>query len=94
MTRAKAARADLIEIWLFSGREWGAERADAYLAEIEDAIQLLATFPESGSPSVHLGRSYRRTRVGSHIVIYRADPSGIRIIRVLHQRMDVNRHLW
>nr|WP_323123832.1 hypothetical protein [Burkholderia alba] len=31
--------------------------------------------------------------VGSHVVFYRATTATLDVIRVLHQRMDVDRHL-
>ncbi|MDN7810788.1 type II toxin-antitoxin system RelE/ParE family toxin [Burkholderia gladioli] len=37
---------------------------------------------------------YRRYLAGSHVVFYRETTTTLDMIRVLHQRMDVDRHVW
>ncbi|MGZ9116264.1 MAG: type II toxin-antitoxin system RelE/ParE family toxin, partial [Methylocystis sp.] len=31
--------------------------------------------------------------VGAHVVFYRKAPKGVEVVRVLHRRMDFQRHL-
>jgi toxin ParE1/3/4 len=42
---------------------------------------------------VNIGGDYLKLRVGSHLVFFRNRDGGVDIIRVLHQSMDVGRHL-
>jgi toxin ParE1/3/4 len=36
---------------------------------------------------------YRKYPVGSHILFYRVTKAAIVVVRILHQRMDVERHI-
>ena len=36
---------------------------------------------------------YFKTPVGAHVIYYRQASDAIEVVRVLHGRMDVNRHL-
>ena len=36
---------------------------------------------------------YRKTACGSHMIYFRQDGDDIEVIRILHQSMDVGRHL-
>ena len=45
-------------------------------------------------PADHVRPGYHRAEVGSHILFFRRGEAGvIDIIRILHQRMDIDRHL-
>ncbi|WP_239511281.1 type II toxin-antitoxin system RelE/ParE family toxin [Burkholderia sp. JP2-270] len=37
---------------------------------------------------------YFRYAAGSHVVFYRETDDALDVIRALHQRMDIERHLW
>lgn len=41
----------------------------------------------------HIRSGYRRYPVERHVIYFRLMPYGIAIIRILHDRMDVFRHL-
>ncbi len=41
----------------------------------------------------HAGKTLRAFAVVSHIIYYKKTTYGVIIIRVLHKRMDENRHL-
>ncbi|PWR20516.1 type II toxin-antitoxin system RelE/ParE family toxin [Zavarzinia compransoris] len=43
--------------------------------------------------SASLGGGYFKYAVGSHVIFYTRTDSGIDIVRVLHKRMDMGRHL-
>lgn len=89
-----AAMADIEDIWTYSEQRWGTAQAERYVAMVGEACRGLAqgtTFSQDAS-SIRPG--YRRAHVGSHVIFFRADPSGQTVIvRVLHQSMDVDRHL-
>ena len=87
------AKEDLKGIWRYSFNEWGEAQADKYLAEIEARVAQLKHNPKLGKPRDNLRRGYRSLRVNQHIVYYVLTPSAIRIVRVLHARMDPDRHL-
>lgn len=86
----RAAHHDLFDIWRYSRLTWGADQADHYLAEIDRAMQAIALGELVGVPHEY---RYRKRRVGAHVVYYRENDREIVIVRVLHSRMDVSRHL-
>jgi len=87
------ARQDLKDIWRYSFEEWGEAQADKYLREIDTGIARLRTNPKIGKPRDDLRPGYRSLRVNEHMVYYVLTPSTIRVVRVLHARMDPDRHL-
>jgi toxin ParE1/3/4 len=86
------AQADLEEIWLYTLKNWSLEQADKYVLDLYTAMNLLACGEKVGRAcSVRDG--YFQYSVGSHIVFYRVTNAGLDITRILHQRMDLQRHL-
>ncbi|RKT38009.1 type II toxin-antitoxin system RelE/ParE family toxin [Thiocapsa rosea] len=87
------AREDLKGIWRYSFTEWGEAQADRYLAEIDAGIARLKEHPELGKSRDDLRAGYRSLRINQHVVFYLVTPSVVRIVRVLHVRMDPDSHL-
>ena len=87
-----AAIADLNEIWDYSADHWGPDRADLYINEIRDACNSIALGQKHGR-HVDARPGYLRISAGSHVVYYQARGDVMNVIRVLHSRMDVDRHL-
>ncbi len=86
------AETDLEGIWRYTVERWSLEQAERYVGELVAAFERLAGSQGLGRPS-RAGAGYRRYPVGSHVVFYRETPDTLDVIRVLHQRMDVDRHL-
>jgi toxin ParE1/3/4 len=86
------AQADLEEIWSYTASRWSPEQAESYHAAIVAAFEGLAAGSKQGHPS-DVREGYFKYAVGSHLVFYRRSEAGIHIVRILHQRMDVTRHL-
>lgn len=86
------AVADLEEIWLYTSKNWSLEQADSYHNAIVDALDGLVAGKKAGRP-VDIRDGYFKYLVGSHLVFYRLVDSDLVVVRVLHQRMDVGRHL-
>ena len=88
-----AAQADIEGIWDFTAERWGEDQAVRYLQGIRDACQQLAAGTHNSRP-VHLRSGYHRCLTGSHVLYFRiADDGQIVVVRILHQRMDADRHL-
>lgn len=88
-----AAQLDLEQIWDYTCRRCDVEQADEYLRELQRAIELAAANPRIGQAARRSAR-YSKLAAGSHILYYRVVPDGVVDVgRVLHQRMDVDRHL-
>jgi len=84
---SKEAEEDIDQIAAYTTNVWGWRQTDLYLAKLEDSFQLLAKNPSIGRSCDAVRADLRRFEVGKHVVFYRSEPGGIRIVRVLHQQM-------
>ena len=87
------ATEDLRNIWRYGAGRWGAQQADKYSDKLFDGFELLVDTPEAGQTIEEIREGYRRHIVGSHSIIYRLSSDTVEVIRILHQRMDTERHL-
>lgn len=81
------AEADIDAIAAYTTNKWGWRQTDRYLGQLEDCFQLLAERPSIGRSCDTVQAGLRRFEVGKHVVFYRFESGGIRIVRVLHQQM-------
>ncbi|PTM42653.1 type II toxin-antitoxin system RelE/ParE family toxin [Bosea sp. 124] len=86
------ALTDLEEIWSYPAARWSPEQAESYHTTIMATFEGLAAGRKQGRP-VDVRAGYWKYPVGSHLVFYRLSETGIDVMRLLHQRMDVRRHL-
>lgn len=92
VTFSPAAAADLDSIWDYTVEEWGVDQADRYTDDIQNTCNSLARGEKRGR-DVDVRSDYLKHAVGKHFVFFRTTQSGIEVIRILHQSMDVGRHL-
>jgi toxin ParE1/3/4 len=86
------SKRDLDEIWDYTESLWGAQQANAYITDIRRAMEKAAGNPGLGRACDEIHSGYFKLLVGSHMIFYRRSGTGIRILRVLHQRRDFPRH--
>jgi toxin ParE1/3/4 len=84
---SREAEADTDQIAAYTTETWGPLQTDRYLDQLEDSFQLLAQNPSIGRPCHAIDPELRRFEAGKHVVFYRLQPGGIRVVRVLHQQM-------
>lgn len=89
----RRARADLVEIGRYTRANWGELQRNRYLAALFAEFDRLGREPLVGVPVDDLRPGYRRGRQGRHLIFYRTVDDRIEIVRVLHERMDIARHL-
>lgn len=87
------ARRDLSGIWDFSAEAWGAAQADRYVARLVSRMEQAARRQSIGRPSDDLYPGLRRPKSGSHFIYFLEADDGIRVVRILHEQMDVEQHL-
>ena len=96
------ARRDFIEIVRYSRVRFGHAQAGAYKSLIAGSVLDLQSGPQiAGSiPRDDIGPGFRtlhvsrRGRRGRHLLLYRATgPGTIEVVRILHDRMNIPRHL-
>ena len=88
-----AAEYDLEAIWTYTLRQWDVEQADRYIDILMQAFAESAQSPKTAPACDHIRPGYRRRSVERHMIYFRITSYGIAIVRILHDRMDVARHL-
>lgn len=86
---------DLSGIWEYTADTWSQHQADTYYSMLVSACNKIA-----GNPQLY-GINYEEVKKGlygyranKHIIFYQTLENGdILVIRILHQRMDIRRHL-
>ncbi|NIV43228.1 MAG: type II toxin-antitoxin system RelE/ParE family toxin [Candidatus Dadabacteria bacterium] len=90
----KKAKADLIDIALYTETTWNREQRNEYLKELDDAFHDLTKMPHKGSKCDYIREGYRKFPIGKHLIFYRqVEDNNIEIVRILHGSMDVERRL-
>ena len=85
---------DIEKIWLYTYENWSAEQADRYYKLIFDEIEYLSQNFEEGKSMEFIRKSYRSSKVKSHLIFYKIGKDGVvEIIRILHQQMDIENRL-
>lgn len=84
------AKADLRDIGRYTQQTWGRDQRNRYLTKLDEAFHILAQEPDRGRSCVDIRQGYRKYHVGRHMIFYRrSDADSIEIIRILHERMDI-----
>lgn len=88
-----AAESDVNDIWDYTVERWGVRQAASYAGDIRDACAALSQGTHvSGLVTVRDG--YHKAIVGMLMVYFRrTNDTTIVVVRILHQSMDVERHL-
>ena len=90
---SKKSLDDLEDIIDYTAQMWGAKQAKVYLKDIRDKVHQIA----NGDAIVQVLQIPRsgilKVRVNRHIVIFESTNSTVKIIRILHESMDIPQHL-
>ena len=91
---AREALIDLDGIASDSRKLWGKRQTLRYLATINAVTKRLAQTPNQ-FPVVPERPTHRKARAGHHFVIFRIaqDARAVKVVRVLHERMDIEARL-
>lgn len=87
------AQSDLIEIHRFTVQQWGAAQSRKYLAELRQALRLLAETPALGKPRPEVGADVLSFPYVSHVIYYVIHNRQLVVFAVLHKRMVPSKHL-
>jgi toxin ParE1/3/4 len=86
------AQSDLDSIWNYSAENWGLDRAEAYIRQIQGACEALYADPRLGRRCDDIRPDYLKIASGSHVLFYREQSEVIEIVRILYETMDFERH--
>ena len=67
----------------------GRDHARRYVARLGSDITGLTRFPEMHPVYESRHGSFRKLSSGEHLVFYRVNRASVEVVRVLHNRMDV-----
>jgi toxin ParE1/3/4 len=91
---SKKAVGDLEEIWLYTVKKWSIEQADRYYGLIFDEINYICKNITAGKSMEHVRKGYRASKVKSHLIFCRVFNETIEIVRILHERMDIENRFF
>jgi len=89
---SRRAEADLDAIADYTIKEFGLAQASRYFHGLEKSFEMLAETPLIGHEAEDLAPTVRRFLHQGHVVFYVPTGYGVLIVRVLHRRMDADRH--
>jgi toxin ParE1/3/4 len=85
---------DLNDIWAYSLHKWSQKQADRYYNLIIEEIKFIADNFMTGKSIDSTRKHYRMTKVKSHLIFYKITTNdNVEIVRILHQRMEINKQL-
>ena len=90
---SKKAVSDLEVIWLYTVQNWSVTQADRYYNLIFDEIHFICRNVNAGKSMGYIRKGYRAAKVKSHLIFYRIQNNTVEVIRILHERMDIENRL-
>ena len=88
------AKLDLSQVWDYTYDEWGEEQAEKYIRELWAAMEEQSRDLTKSVDISDVRKGYRKVRSGSHVIFFKVTKGGILdVVRILHQKMDFDRHL-
>jgi len=87
---SKKATEDLEQIWLYTYFHWSEYQADNYYNLLIEKIEFIARNVNIGRNIDYIKRGYRCFLVEQHIIFYTIlAKNTVKVIRILHQKMDI-----
>ena len=88
------AKVDLSQVWDYTYAEWSAEQAEKFFREMWPTIEEQSSDFTKSVDISDVRKGYRKVRSGSHVIFFKVAQGGILdVVRILHQKMDFDRHL-
>ena len=88
---SQQAREDFRDILSYTLTTWGESQLAKYRDSIDDALHVILDNLSVGRPSVK--PTLKVLAVEHHRIFYRTIDNTIYVVRILHERMDMPRHL-
>jgi len=91
---SEKALEDINNIWIYTAENWSVEQADRYYNLIIDEIEYIVDNLDMDRDFEKIRKSYRYSKVKSHLIFFKKDKTNeIEVVRVLHERMDIENRL-
>lgn len=90
---SKSAEQDIKNILDYSYVAFGEKVAEQYFISLKKCLQTLGESPLIGINNDLWRKGYFRHPHKSHLIFYKLKGNGIYIVRILHKKVDIKRHL-
>jgi toxin ParE1/3/4 len=91
---SEKALEDINNVWIYTAENWSVEQADRYYNLIIDEIEYIVDNLNMARDFGKIRKSYRYLKVKSHLIFFKKDKTNeIEVVRVLHERMDIENRL-
>ena len=91
---SEKALEDINNIWIYTAENWSVEQADRYYNLIIDEIEYIVGNLNMARDFGKIRKSYKYSKVKSHLIFFKKDKMNeIEVVRVLHEKMDVESRL-
>jgi len=87
------AALDLEKIFDYTVENWFFKEAEKYQNAIFSRMKEIAKNPSLGDNYYFTKGNFRKAKINRHLLFYKYDDLSCTIIRVLHEKMDLNFHL-
>ena len=85
---------DINNIWIYTAENWSVAQADRYYNLIYDEIEYIVNNFDMARDFGKIRKSYKCSKVKSHLNFFKKDKTNeIEVVRVLHERMDIESRL-
>ena len=85
---------DINNIWMYTAENWSTGQADRYYNLILDEIEYITDNFESARDMGKVRKNYRYSKIKSHLIFFKKhNDKTIEVVRVLHERMDIENRL-
>ncbi|GAA6616265.1 type II toxin-antitoxin system RelE/ParE family toxin [Scytonema sp. NUACC26] len=84
------AKKDIVNILAYTLGTWGDVQVEKYKAILDKGLQTIETYPEIGKSDIP---PYLYLQAGEHYIFYKIKGNKITISRVLHNKMDLKKHV-
>lgn len=90
---SKLAIKDLNNIWTYTAEQWSNAQANKYYKSILKEIEFICNNPEAGRSIHEVKRLHRIRLIKLHIIVYKVQEETLYVDRILHQQMDIEKHI-
>ena len=81
---------DINNIWIYTAENWSVAQADRYYNLIYDEIEYIVNNFDMDRDFGKIRKSYKCSKVKSHLIFFKKNKMNeIEVVRVLHERMDI-----
>ncbi len=84
---------DLVQIYIYGHHKFGMDQAEEYYTELDETFQFLADNPLVCPQRIEFVPPVRIHHHGRHLIVYVVKDDHILVVRVLHDNVDLGRHL-